>query len=101
MWMIQAAAIALIALILTPGWLFYFDVTPKTVVLLMASGVALIPVRRSALMALVMLTLASLALSTVLSRNPDISFYGTHWRQYGAFTRAAVAIFAWAVSTRT
>ena len=32
--MFQAAAIALIALILTPGFFFYFDVTPKLVVLL-------------------------------------------------------------------
>jgi O-antigen ligase len=99
--MVQAAAIALIALILTPGWLFYFDVTPKLVVLLLASGVALVPVRRSALMGLVSLTLASLALSTALSPNPALSFYGTHWRQYGALTQAAVLIFAWALSTQT
>ena len=101
MLMIQAAAIALIALILTPGLLFYFDVTPKLVVLLLASGVALLPVRRSKLMALVMLTLASLALSTALSPNPALSFYGTHWRQYGALTQAAVLVFAWALSTQT
>jgi len=100
MLMIQAAAIALIALILTPGWLFYFDVTPKAVVLLLASGVALLPVRRSVLMGLVLLTLASLALSTALSPNPALSFYGTRWRQYGAVTQFAVAIFAWAVYTQ-
>jgi O-antigen ligase len=101
MLMMQAAAIALIALILTPGWLFYFDVTPKLVVLLLASGVALVPVRRCKLMGLVMLTLASLALSTALSPNPALSLYGTHWRQYGALTQAAVLIFAWALSTQT
>jgi O-Antigen ligase len=99
--MVQAAAIALIALILTPGLLFYFDVTPKLVVLLLASGVALVPVRRSALMGLVSLTLASLALSTALSSNPALSFYGTRWRQYGALTQAAVLIFAWVLSTQT
>ena len=93
--MVQAAAIALIALILTPGWLFYFDVTPKVVVLLAACGVAMVPLRRGRLMGLVMLTLASLALSTALSPNPALSFYGTHWRQYGALTQAAVLIFAW------
>src|ERR1035441_2474026 len=80
--MVQAAALALIALILTPGWLFYFDVTPKLVVL-------------------ALLTLASLALSTGLSSNPKLSLYGTHWRQYGALTQAAVLIFAWALSTQT
>ena len=52
MLMIQAAAIALITLILTPGLLFYFEVTPKLVVLLLAAGVALLPLRRSLIMAL-------------------------------------------------
>src|SRR5271169_2987507 len=98
---VQAAAIALLALILTPGWLFYFDVTPKAVVLLFAAGVALLPVRRSPLMGLVLLTLASLALSTALSPNPSLSFYGTHWRQYGALTQSAVVIFAWALYTQS
>jgi O-antigen ligase len=97
---IQAAAIALIALILTPGLLFYFDVTPKLVVLLLASAVALVPVRRSKLMGLVILTLASLALSTALSPNPSLSFYGARWRQYGALTQAAILVFAWALSTQ-
>jgi O-antigen ligase len=101
MLMIQAAAVALIALILTPGLLFYFDVTPKLVVLLLAAGVALVPVRRCKLMGLVVLTLASLALSTALSPNPALSFYGTHWRQYGALTQAAIVIFALTLSTQT
>src|ERR1035438_7729512 len=99
--MVQAAALALIALILTPGLLFYFDVTPKLVVLLLASAVVLVPVRRSRLMGLVVLTLASLAISTALSPNPALSFYGTHWRQYGALAQAAVLIFAWALSAQT
>jgi O-antigen ligase len=98
---VQAAAIALIALIITPGWLFYFDVTPKLVVLLLASSVALVPMRRGKLMGLALLTLASLALSTGLSSNPKLSFYGTHWREYGALTQAAVLIFAWALSEQT
>jgi len=54
--MIQAVALAIIALILSPGWLFYFDITPKLVVLLLASGVAVLPARRSRLMGLVILT---------------------------------------------
>ena len=91
MLMIQAGAIALIALILTPGLLFYFDVTPKLLVLLVAAGVALVPMRRSRLMGLVILTLISLALSTALSPNPALSFYGTRWRQYGALAQAGCA----------
>ena len=98
--MLQAAAIALIALILTPGLSFYYDITPKLVVLLLASGVTLVPVRGSKLMGLVILTLASLALSTALSPNPALSFYGAHWRRYGALTQAAVLMFAWALSTQ-
>ena len=38
--LIQAALAGLVALIITPGLLFYFDVTPKVVVLL--AGVALL-----------------------------------------------------------
>ncbi len=95
MLMIQAAALALIALILTPGLLFYFDVTPKLVVLLVAGGVALVPLRRSKFAGLAMLTFVSLAVSTALSSNPTLSFYGTRWRQYGALAQAAVLIFAW------
>jgi O-antigen ligase len=101
MLMIQAGAIALIALILTPGLLFYFDVTPKLLVLLVAAGVALVPMRRSKLMGLVILTLISVGLSTALSANPALSFYGTHWRQYGALAQAAVLILAWALSAGT
>lgn len=99
--MIQAAAIALIALIIAPGWSFYFDVAPKVVVLMLASGLALLPMRRSAMAGLVVLTLASLALSTALSPNPSRSFYGTNWRQFGAMSQSAVMIFAWSLSTQT
>jgi O-antigen ligase len=99
--MLQAAAIALIALILTPGWFFYFDITPKLVVLLLASGVALLPARRSPLTVLVLLTLVSLAISTACSPNPARSFYGSHWRQFGALAQAAVLILAAAIAVQT
>jgi O-antigen ligase len=99
--MIQAAALALIALILTPGLLFYFDVTPKLVVLLIASSVALVPLRRSKFAGLVVLSFVSLAISTALSSNPTLSFYGTRWRQFGALAQAAVLIFAWALYAQT
>ena len=41
MTLFQAAAIGLLALIITPGYFFYFDVTPKLVVLLLATAVSL------------------------------------------------------------
>jgi O-antigen ligase len=96
---IQAVAVALIALILTPGLLFHFDVTPKLVVLLAAAAVSLIPLQISRLAGLAILTLASLALSTALSANPGLSFWGTQWREYGALTQAAIVIFAWGVAS--
>jgi O-antigen ligase len=101
MLMLQAAAIALIALILTPGWFFYFDITPKLIVLLIAAGVALVPVRRSPITVLAALTLISLAVSTACSSNPALSFYGSHWRQFGALAQAAVVILAAALAVGT
>src|SRR6266568_3434915 len=97
---IQAFAIAVVALILTPGWLFYFDVTPKLVVVLFAAGVALVPLRRSPLALLTLLSLASLALSTAVSPTPALSFYGTHWRQFGALGQTAILIFALALAAQ-
>jgi O-antigen ligase len=99
--MLQAAAVALITLILTPGLLFYYEVTPKLVVLVIAAALTLLPAKRSIMMALVALTLVSLLLSTALSTNLSLSFYGTRWRQYGALAQAAVVIFAWGLSTET
>ena len=98
--MIQAAAIALIALILTPGWFFSFDITPKLIVLLVAAGVAVVPLRLSRLIVLAILALASVALSTAFSPRPQLSFYGSHWRQYGALAQAAVLVLACAISAQ-
>ena len=42
----EAAVIALIALVVTPGLLFYFDVTPKVVLLLAGVAVMLLGSRR-------------------------------------------------------
>jgi len=100
MLIIHAAAVACIALILTPGLFFYFDVTPKLLVLLLAAGAAMIPLRRSKIAWLAVLTVASLALSIALSPNPRLSFFGSRWRQYGALAQAAVVLFAWALSAQ-
>ena len=40
--LIQAALAGLVALIITPGLLFYFDVTPKLAVLLAGTSLALV-----------------------------------------------------------
>src|SRR5437879_4710161 len=100
-----ASAIGLIALIITPGFFFYFDVTPKLVVLLAATAVCPWPafrrspfgLRRSSFTLLVLASLISLAASTAASAHPALSFYGTNWRRYGALTQMAVLLFAWVV----
>src|SRR3954452_17861179 len=99
--LLQAVVIGLIALILAPGSLFYFDVTPKLVVLL--GGVAVLcatrprPVKRSFTL-LLLATFLSLILSTVLSPAPALSLYGSTWRRYGLGAQGAVLISAWSVS---
>src|SRR6476469_5093158 len=100
--LIQAVLAGLVALIITPGLLFYFDVTPKVVALLV--GVALLicwPGLRpaKALTFLIVAALLSLALSTVFSGNPALSLFGTNWRRYGAVVQAASLLFAWVVAS--
>ena len=100
---VQAAAIGLIALILTPGFSFYFDVTPKLVVLLAAAGICCAgtrPAPRSTFSVLVMLSVLSLVVSTALSGSHEISAFGTNWRRYGAVTQSAILLLAWFVSAQ-
>src|SRR5947208_6279747 len=97
----QAAAVGLLALIITPGYFFYFDITPKLVVLLLATALSLAaaatrdfrPPRAFSL--LLALSLCSLAVSTALSSRPALSLFGSNWRRYGSVTQAAVLLFAW------
>ncbi len=80
----QAILLGLIALILTPGYLFYFDVTHKVAVLLLGTAGLLLAARgirvSKLFSALILLNLASLALSTLLSTTPELSLMGTGWR---------------------
>ncbi len=101
------AVLGLVPLVILPGVLFYFDVTPKVFVL--AAAVALIlpwfavTGRFSALagfregrwlgIALVA-NLVSLSVSTALSENPALSVGGTNWRRLGLVAYAAVLLFA-------
>jgi hypothetical protein len=105
----QAVVIGLLALIITPGYLFYFDVTPKIVVLLAGTAVALLGSgavdyrgrgRAYRLFSLLLvLNLASLAISTALSANPALSAFGTNWRRFGSVIQAAMLLFAWLIAT--
>src|SRR5471030_286315 len=98
--LMQAVVIGLIALIITPGYLFYFDVTPKLAVLLLGAAITMflargVGRRTGAISGLMVLSLLSLAVSTALSSNAALSLFGTSWRRYGAVAQAAVLIFAW------
>src|SRR5438874_7224954 len=94
--LVLAITIALAALILTPGQLFYFDVTPKLAVLLLGTVVGLFGARRAPrwFTVLVLLSVLSLTISSALSANPALSFFGTNWRRFGAVAQASVLLFA-------
>jgi O-antigen ligase len=97
----QAVLIGLTALILAPGALFYFDVTPKLVVLLAGVAVLCVAGSRPAprlFSLLLLVTVVSLAFSTALSPAPALSLYGSTWRRYGLVAQVAVLLFAWFVS---
>lgn len=100
--LLQAVTIGLIALIIAPGYLFYFDVTPKVVVLLIGTaGLLAAGAGRGASKSfsiLILLNLVSLALSTALSTRPGLSLMGTNWREFGLVPQAAALLFAWSVA---
>jgi len=107
---LAALVVPLVALIVTPGLLFYFDVTPKLVVLLAATVALLIAcaLRSPAyprgfpwFSVALPFGLASLAISTVFSSNPALSLYGTAWRRYGALSQASILVFALLIAGHT
>jgi len=103
---------ALVALILAPGLQFYFDVTPKVVVLLAGAAAVLLwyarrpqPVtlvsRGRRVFAIVLLCNAvSIIISAVFSQSPGLSWFGTNWRRFGAVEECAVLIFVWFIARR-
>ena len=92
-----AGAVAAIALILAPGFTFSFDIVPKLLLLLVAAAFASVPLRRSRFLYLLLLTAASLAVSTVLSTRPELSFFGSGWRRYGTLAQLAVLLVGWSI----
>jgi O-antigen ligase len=100
--LVQAVTVGLVALILAPGWFFYFDVTPKLVALLTGAAVCAVlwrgerPNRIYTL--LTMLTAISAAISAALSSSPALSVFGSTWRRYGVVAQLAVVLFAWTVA---
>src|ERR1017187_511265 len=110
----QAVVIGLLALIITPVFLFYFDVTPKVAVLLGGSAIALLgcgvggtAVHRGGGRAyrwfslLLVLNVVSLSISTALSARPTLSAFGTTGPRCGSVIQAAVLLFAWLIASHT
>ena len=102
MGLLQAVVIGLTALIIAPGWFFYFDVTPKLAVLLAGVGIAVLvcggsrPARPWTLA--LMASAIWLAVASALSVNPAFSVFGSTWRRFGAVAQLAVLLMAWLVA---
>jgi O-antigen ligase len=93
---------ALLPIVIAPGFLFYFDVTPKLVILLIGLGIALILWRGelpldSRLHRIFLLLLGaqavSLVVSTAASVYPALSLNGGNWRRFGLVSQVAILLF--------
>jgi hypothetical protein len=97
-----------VPLAMTPGVVLEFDVTPKLVLLLWATGALLVchhgwwaglaqlfGTRQGRLFGgLLALQLASSAWGTLLSAQPGLSFAGSAWRRYGFVTQFSLMLFS-------
>lgn len=99
---------------MAPGLLFYFDITPKIVVLLIATGIALFYSRVNAaglgtlrscrpgrwLMYLLAGQATSILVATIFAPNPALSIVGGAWRRSGTITELAVCAFVLLIAAR-
>ena len=99
-----SAILALLPLTLAPGLLFYYDITPRIVVLLTGTAIGMMLPRREAQARspelrifgmLLMAQGASLAVSTALSSDVALSLGGSMWRRFGLISQVAMLLFAW------
>ena len=107
--LLLALVIALIPLAIAPGLFFYFDVTPKIVLLLLGTAIAAVwwagtgvsagfyGASRAARWFLIGICgmAASLAVSTVTSVNPALSLAGSNWRYWGLIVQSAALALAY------
>ena len=100
--MLLPLVVALVPLVIAPGLLFFFDVTPKIALLLLGVAAALpwfAPGRLMARREGRWLCLVwrrrpvSLVLSTALSSRPRYLVFGTTWRRFGLITQLALLLF--------
>ncbi len=87
---------AIVAILILPGWSFYFDVTPKIVVVLggAAGAAAFLKLRWTRYTQILALQAAALIVATVFSTHRWFSTYGSTWRHVGVFAGLAILILA-------
>lgn len=107
--------LALSALVISPGVFFFYDVTPKVVVLLLGctaviwmapqwmTNLRLLGAHRGGRVLLAALALqgASAVLATVASTDRSLSFIGSSWRRLGLLEELALLVFVMAVAAFT
>jgi O-antigen ligase len=100
-------SLALIPLLMAPGALLYFDVTPKVAALLIATGLALFHTKTNALglaalrscragrwlTYLLAAQAVSILVATIFSHDLALSITGGTWRRSGAVTELALCAF--------
>jgi O-antigen ligase len=94
---------AVVPAVILPGFSFYFDITPKIVILVLGTALGLIlwkgffPEINSPagwIAALLGLQIVWLGISSALSTNPALSLNGGNWRRFGMVSFTAVLIYA-------
>jgi len=106
LWIAPCVAAA-IPLVIAPGFLFFYDVTPK--IALLCGGTALslpfldprplFATRTGRWLCLLLGAMfVSLLASTVFSTRLELSVFGTNWRQFGLITQSALLLFVFVVA---
>jgi O-antigen ligase len=104
---VQSMAVV-IALILLPGFLFHFDVTPKLTALLAGTSLCLLFFRKNYVHLRAFVTnrrgllftglllgeLAWASVAAAASSSPQLALYGASWRRLGLITFAAVVVLS-------
>jgi len=112
---VLSAILVLLPLILAPHMLFYWDITPKIVVLVAGTATAVAvgwrdcswPSHRAQspelriLGWLLVAQAASLVLSTAFSTDPALSLGGSAWRRFGLIPQTALLVFTWLAAQYT
>ena len=101
------AGAALVPLVVTPGVLAYFDVTPKIALLLFCVALILLKPRANLynlgqllrtttgrwFVPLLAAEWLAAALASLISTNPSLSLHGSNWRRFGLVTETGLLLF--------